>query len=611
MSLKIYSKQNISCVLFGGMIFISLAAYHPSYFIPDTFKWLCIAFLSAFLIGGYALNLLRKLVYQKASISFDLVDIGMLVFTAYAALSLMWTPDCYSGLLALINWLMLLTVLVKVKNTEPKQYASDQYLAILLSVSAATAVGLATHYFHPERWGGFYNENFFTEFLLLALPFLAGLIAISFKLKISSSVKYLLSFFAIVLLSLVLFHLLVQNPSKLEFFVLPSAFIVLAGLLFWRVSRLYTALIVSLLLIGLSVLIYMNWGVDNGYKASLLSRAALNFNTLQMWWHAPILGNGVGSFSYIFPSYQELHFQYFPQLDFSIDKFGIAKAAHNEYLEFLSGFGIVGLVLLSIPVLVVCKAFNAQEALIERHGVWVVLCVLLFVATNAVLEYPLQNPATALLTVIAFGFFASSCNLAKVYRIQQQWICALILVLLLIATVGLVFSAYRVDASQKAYRKMAEVYYVDPQTAFEFNAEAHRLNPLDFRARVQLYESLVHWNRALGAPPLAPSEYDAVYWDARKAGPQALMMLRRVEYLLDTGRYQERSEEAVSNLNWLRAHFSRKADVWIADAYYHLLMGRALAASLSIAQARSLAHGEQEEQRILMLEAALRNQGAE
>lgn len=266
----------------------------------------------------------------------------------YAGLSLLWSPVPLQGFLYLINILACLGCFIFFQRfdvpVEP---------VVLAAIIASLIVPL----------GGFGNENWQAEFLLLCVPFLVSKRC------------------AVLLVCIV--SILILNPSDTKWAVLLLA--VGWGIVWlWKRKQFGLALI-TVLIPGNVVL----WRWET-ISFSILERLELWINTLRVWWEAPIFGNGLGSFDYLYPKFQEFHTQFFGDTLLR-DASMIAGQSHNEFVQVLSALGIVGLGL-CLSLLLLVRRDDAQAR-------W----CLAIAGVIACVGFPLQTPATALVIVYALA----------------------------------------------------------------------------------------------------------------------------------------------------------------------------------------------------------------
>lgn len=512
-------------------------------------------------------------------LSLDRLDLFLLAFLGLAGLSVSWSPDPASAALASLKWLLLAVPFLYLKYRATPQLNRFLLRAIALGNGIVLAFSIAG----GANWAGFGNENFLAEFQLISLPFLIALLrverAVLFRTLVSA------------LISLEVVDLVVFNPSRMEWLIAVGGLTLGVEIMLWRRLRRWPFLALNLLFLALSLAgVAWLWlhaeAAEAFFRESMRPRFALMLNTLRMWLDAPLLGHGAGSFDALYPLYKEWHLQYFEHADkLLVNKMVKAGAAHNEVLQFLAEYGVVGLGLLAGVSWQLARRWLASP----RGDVYAVagLGVLLTGLAIGMIEFPLQNPATALLLVLGAGMLASRCG----ERPLAQWTagryvpatCALVAACVLAAAV------FRFDQSNQRFGQVSGLLGTDPKAAFEANAEAFRLNPWDRRIRMQLYTTLTFWAENSPEPVSSPEENDRTYaLSSRGAENQPVLLLARVQHLLNSGRHEVRREETEALLEELKRHSSRMADVWILEAYYALLLEERERAANALRRAQSL-----------------------
>lgn len=282
---------------------------------------------------------------------------GILV-VGYAALSLLWGP----GLTQLPHWIACAGIVVFVA-------LSGVDLRPGIALGMLGAIGLQLH-LDPDFWGGFGNENFIAEFVLICMAFLWWP-------------------FWIVGLG----YLLFLNGSDVKW-------VALGGLLLWWLvrNRLYWA---AALLVLIPVNVFLFWGVPVTVETSIMERAELWWNTVQVWLESPLFGVGMGGFDWWYALHQEDHL-WFRDETILRGPHVIAGAAHNEYLQALAEFGVVGGLLI----------FWFLRELRWNAPIVVVLAI-------SAVSFPLQNPATAALFSVACGYALRSPAWAFRYSVTM------------------------------------------------------------------------------------------------------------------------------------------------------------------------------------------------
>lgn len=137
----------------------------------------------------------------RDKLKFDHIDGLALLALVWAGLSLGWSSDWRQGQLQLTNCGALFVLFVWIRRV-------NDWLpeAALLTV----VVALVLQYLYPWDWGGHGNRNFQTEAIILALC-------------VALNAHRLETWIAWVLITpIAVGYLLIGNPSKIEFIVIPA-----------------------------------------------------------------------------------------------------------------------------------------------------------------------------------------------------------------------------------------------------------------------------------------------------------------------------------------------------------------------------------------------------
>lgn len=560
--------------MLAAFTMLALCSFSNAYANPNEFKWV-------FLAACNFVILLELAIWPAAfPLVLDRLDAWLLAFIAYAGVSLSWSADAAAGLLVWVKWLLLAGPFLYFRHL-----ASDSLLRLSLwSVGLANAVVMVFAISGWANWAGFANENFLTEFQLISLPFLAALIL--------AESSYWRKLPAALVAGLELLDLAVFNPSRIEWLVLLGLLILALEVFIGRRLRLRSMLVLNGIAIAAAVglLAWAGLHADSVHALfveSVRPRLALIVNTLRLWWDAPLFGHGAGGFDALYPIYKEWHLNYFEHADILLsNKMVKAGAAHNELLQWLAEYGLAGLGLLG--------GFAWQLlrlGLGRRDGLAVAGAASLMIGlVIGLIEFPLQNPATALLLALAAAMvsrrndwlaaelLSAAGSLGFVPRVAALAVGALLLTGIL-----------RFDQSNRLFGQVAGLLGSDPESAFQANGEACRLNPLDRRMRMQLYTTLTFWTENSPEPVSSPEENDRVYaFSRRGAEHQPVLLLGRLQHLLNSGRYETQREETEALLETLKRESSRMADVWILEAYYALLLEHPERAAAAIRRAQGL-----------------------
>ncbi|MBT3144140.1 O-antigen ligase family protein [Neptunomonas phycophila] len=229
---------------------------------------------------------------------------------------------------------------------------------------------LAKEHYLGTATGTFINRNHFAGYLVLCLSLGIGLMLANLSSTPISGMKDLArktlsallshkilirAALAVMVIGLVLSHSRMGNSS---FFIAltVTAFIYLIT---QRFSRQAIVLFVSLLVIDLFIVgafFGVNKVVDrlSETSASTESRDEVNRYTYQLFKDNVIIGTGAGSFATAFPAYREKDITIF------------YDHTHNDYLEFLSDRGVLGVLPLATCVLL--SLITGSKTLIRRKS---------------------------------------------------------------------------------------------------------------------------------------------------------------------------------------------------------------------------------------------------
>ncbi|EPJ43077.1 MAG: hypothetical protein OFPII_43650 [Osedax symbiont Rs1] len=283
-------------------------------------------------------------------------------------------------------------------------------LEYLFFIKKDSYIGMAT--------GTFVNRNHLAGYLVICLSLGLGLMIAklrgnsgNFKELIRNTFTAILGNKALLRISLIIMvAALVMTHSRMgntSFFVSMGIIGTLAVLLKKRSVKATLILLISLLIIDITV-VGTFFGVDkvlNRLEATSVdkeSRDEVNLYSLKISDANLLLGTGAGSFYTAFPQVreQEVGFLFYDH-------------AHNDYLEFLTERGIIGMMPLILVVLitfgVAFKALRKRHNPLMRGCAFGCLMSMLAMALHASVDFNLQIPANAMtfMLVLALGWIGA------------------------------------------------------------------------------------------------------------------------------------------------------------------------------------------------------------
>lgn len=555
------------------VVLAGLCGFDTAYADPEAPKWIAIAGLAVLCAA-----LMARSSFIDAIATVDIYDVLALLLAGYAAASLLWTPDPQTGFLFLTKLAMLAAIFRYIKNhgTVPV------FWAVCGAVGVSVAIIMAVAWQTASAWGGFFNRNYITEYLLAAVPFVSALLAV--RRVIAKGV-------AVLLIGAMVWYLGAENPSKIEFFVVPAGALVLL----WvsaasRRIQLAVGLGLAALVAGTFVAGWDFLAATKGFRYSVWVRLGFYYDALMAWLDAPLLGHGAGSFEALSPLYKERHLAVIrdPGAVFFDTSFATG-AAHNEFLQLAVDLGAVGAGIAAVFIGVLLRGFSASN----RKGViaWCGMGTVALTLPNMLINFPLQNPATALLAALGCGWVANQCRAgSRVYRCPLPAARYAAVVLAVAWGMALIVGSIRFESGERLRRLATDVHFAyRPERSYRLMEKAYAAFPFSRDNRMQLHLSLINWYADYPIINVPPAEFDRVFGIARSASLYyAPLLTTRLEYLLQSGRYRERLEEVESHLRILKASSANFVDVYMLEATFATLAGDYPRARAAVAHARSI-----------------------
>ena len=524
----------LSVLALGGFL-----AFGPYTTEPEIPRWAFIYALGAVSLG--ALSLTRRLVLGR-------LDIALLALFAWAALSISWTSDWHGAVYALARAAALLAVYFGVRHGGEwmRPVVRNTVFIALVVVLALLAAnpwldGMQIRYGYlaaiidKHFFAGFWLQNFVTEFILVAIPllFVAGY---RWPVAALAAVAYASTLFI---------------EGILEWPVFCMA--VIAGwVMLYRRSDDEERWILKCGALGVAVFGIIICVAAEPVVSSFQVRFEIWFNTLALIAQAPIFGHGLASYAGLYDGVQGLHLHYIPWIGLNVYKAGaFVGAAHNDLLQTWAELGIVGVGILGLAVYEVFKSAS------QRAAMW----CLLSLAALAMVGFPWQEPAPALLGVIALGFMGRGQREA-VSVVVWRWPVLVAPAAFCWAWIGL--HAWQASYDMSLFRAW---FPANKLMAAKYNIDAYNAFPLDHFIRRQLPGSVASLAATKGGVVMDNATADLLYRIGESAAPYSVeIRLARIQYLMNSGRWKEPEMPAL--LEDLKKRSNFRPEVWVADAYY-------------------------------------------
>lgn len=439
-----------------------------------TGKWLPVCLLAAVLLFTGKWKLTRA------------HEAGILLF-GWACVSLLWSEDWRQGLHQVGLGFALLVIFLR--SGALKESVGP---AVMLAVAGVLVLAC----FDDDA--GFGNPIFVAEFLLIAAPFLFLTQSVGLTVGIVAAT-----------------WLLVFNRADIE--VMALALVAFGVARTGKLGRIafVVACVAAVLAVALSA----------SLRVSLLYRVELIWNSLELWIQAPFFGHGFGSFNAIYPLVQEQHVV----MRLMDAPHMLAGAVHNEPVQLLVELGVIGFLIALYGLWLVVWPRTDP---VERAASW----SLGMTGILALVEFPLQNPATGLLAAVSLGILAGG---EVMYRPRMPVWAASVAALLL---VWIGFSAFTgADHLGRAMRMAERGHW---SSALQWNAQAALVSN-SYDIRLQLPMTL---DGLLSQYPQAipPDMADRIHDKSLKNHPG--VRLARLRYLRATGRNPEEQAEIIAAL---------------------------------------------------------------
>jgi O-antigen ligase len=464
-------------------------------------------------------------VVQTGQVRLAMPHVLALLLFVYAAQSLAWSPDSQQGAFQLLNAATLLAVFFAAPYIQK---------AIPWAIMVAFVGALLMDNLLP--WGGFGNENFAAEFLLISFPFAALILILRWPIWGIGAVVLTLS------------YLIGTNPSRVEYVTAGMMALGFGAWLAYVKGDTNFKRVAGIVIMGLVILTgAVVYATADLY--SITSRTEIWLGTWEAFRQAPIFGHGFGSWMHFYPPLQEFFLTVTPDASLSQTALaGFPPAAHLEPLQLLAELGIVGFVIAAAFLVSLRKMWRRDE----YH--WAALLTVLVATPVALIEFPLQIPPTAMLVALALGILAGRADRMTPIPILARWwtvgVTAPAAIVIAVLGYQIYYSELNLARSKDATRQhefLAALEHADRAMAF---------STLDWRIRSNLLFAINNADRFKVAI-VEISAQDRAYEIAQTASPYFLgHLLIRYEQLR---RGLRNAEEAVEIVRQIERQAPRRA----------------------------------------------------
>jgi len=293
--------------VFGALFFLASVVYVPSFPQGSIPKWEIIYLLALYgAVRGFRL------------------DGRVAAFVGLACVSLLWSDDPGAGALQLQKLVACAIVCLWIA----KSGIEERHVSYAIAASFPVVAWLVLT---GEYWGSFGNENFLTEWIILACPWLlAPIFRMAHRPVTGQSncpggmerrdrIRTGLVVFGWSALALAgVAYLVCRLAPGIEFFV---AFVGCVTLLWLCKQRAWA---VALFCVGCGGVIGGDIALD-----SLTARLEFWTNSSFVWLSSPLWGHGFGSFNFQYPRFDSVHLLLFPSMGHTMGATNFAGAAHN------------------------------------------------------------------------------------------------------------------------------------------------------------------------------------------------------------------------------------------------------------------------------------------
>ncbi|MBK18492.1 MAG: hypothetical protein CMM52_06625 [Rhodospirillaceae bacterium] len=532
--------ERIHTALFVGLglgVLLSFGLGSGSF---SSLKW-AFLFLGAAIILVYAAaGLIRT-----RTIEIDKFSISLLILNFFAALSLIWSPDPAGGSIQCAGLGAFSVLMIYARQCNGPQLL---FRICVLSL-CATIVLLALGVVLPEIHGGFGNENYLSETILLCLPFVFG------WFQIREAFDRWLGPILCVLAGVFLMLYSGSRVAAVGLSILGACWLIL--IFSRRFGPRNTILLLIVFVAGASA---MGWLFREEILVfpPIQARLELYINSFALWLEYPLLGTGLGGFDFHYPRFQQFHLTIFPYQEILfpalntilVSPFLFADAAHNEFLQILVETGVVGLaIFLGVVFQIVCISMASTEhSALRAAGVSAAILFLVI----ALMNFPLRNPATAGMGALILGILARGAGgqispaLFKIHLSQLSVYSTGIAAIFCLALT--VFGSAKQVLASRDFAIYQLVRERLPGRTLFYARRAYDQFPVSVRYRRDLFAAYVDWFIKYPKKSSIPSSHHAWYYDVglSAGNHNPAVLLTRLRFLILGNAELDKSSEIES-----------------------------------------------------------------
>ena len=335
---------------------------HVDYFRINQELWVqSISFFILFLV------LLRIINAESINLSKDKLSSLLIVFFIYISVSLLYSSSRLLSLRALLIFFCYIFLYLVIVNLNIR-IKTEIIINVFIISASIIALYVICHYYGLITYLAMYGQifspigqkNWASNFLSLALPS-----ALVFHLLEKIKIKKIFCFVAIIIIYTALIICQSRGIWISVLLTIPIALILIKISNLIRIFKDNKKYLIALLLS--IILITAIYSTDNSLNQSCLTvpqkavslvnkedysinmRLIMLNSTLKMIVQKPLFGFGFGTFNLNYPEYQGRYLNKNPGMVKYLSNTNVAEA-HNEYIQFASEIGIIGLLIFLIII---------------------------------------------------------------------------------------------------------------------------------------------------------------------------------------------------------------------------------------------------------------------